>query len=242
VNLKGRALALPFLCGSTQNYAYSAYGECLSGKDAVNAFRFVGRYGGMQDDETGLTYFWNRWYDSKAGRWMSEDPVRQGGGNNLYEYANNLPTSAIDPMGLISTDEYQINPIDNLDYLVTSHFGITMVIVRPVPFGLKLTDCRGNAIGNSLITEDVELDSASGFNFKIYPTFGKNVTSETTSSDGIFHDSWGFQLIGSSDFSIAIKQTYHATINGATWSGTHVPSFTQSTFNPQFPVYLHEGQ
>ncbi len=60
-----------------QNYEYSAYGENLSGKDAVNAFRYVGRYGGQQDDDTGLTYFWNRWYDSRAGRWVSEDLVRQ---------------------------------------------------------------------------------------------------------------------------------------------------------------------
>jgi YD repeat-containing protein len=49
-----------------QSYEYSAFGECLSGKDAVNAFRYVGRYGGMQDDETGLTYFW-RLFSQSSG-------------------------------------------------------------------------------------------------------------------------------------------------------------------------------
>ena len=89
-----------------QSYEYSAFGECLSGKDAVNAYRFVGRFGGMQDDETGLTYFWNRWYDSKTGRWMSEDPVRQGGGVNLYGYAMNCPATLLDKNGLeLSFDE-----------------------------------------------------------------------------------------------------------------------------------------
>jgi RHS repeat-associated protein len=79
-----------------QSYEYSAYGECLSGKDAVNAFRFVGRYGGMQDDETGLTYFVNRWYDSQAGRWISEDPIRWDAGTNHFEYVKNNPTMGID--------------------------------------------------------------------------------------------------------------------------------------------------
>ncbi len=59
-----------------QSYEYSAFGECLSGKDAVNAFRFVGGFGGQTDDDTGLIYFWNRWYDSQGGRWISEDPIR----------------------------------------------------------------------------------------------------------------------------------------------------------------------
>jgi RHS repeat-associated protein len=95
-----------------QSYEYSAYGECLSGKDAVNAFRFVGRYGGMQDDETGLTYFTNRWYDSKAGRWMSEDPIRQGRGLNLYAYVLNNPSRFTDINGsdVDPNDDYYNDP------------------------------------------------------------------------------------------------------------------------------------
>jgi len=92
-----------------QSYEYSAFGECLSGKDAVNAFRYVGRYGGMQDDETGLTYFWNRWYDSKAGRWMSEDPIRQDGGLNLYQYVGNGPSSNLDLTGLLTLSDISID-------------------------------------------------------------------------------------------------------------------------------------
>ncbi len=54
----------------------------------------------MKVEDTGLTYFWNRWYDSKAGRWMSEDPVRQKGGVNYYEYSGNKPIEASDYNGL----------------------------------------------------------------------------------------------------------------------------------------------
>lgn len=83
-----------------QSYEYSAYGECLSGKDAVNAFRLVGGAGGRADDATGLVYFWNRWYDPQVGRWVSEDPIRETGGLNLFGYVDNSPASSIDPNGL----------------------------------------------------------------------------------------------------------------------------------------------
>lgn len=84
-----------------QSYEYSAFGECLSGKDSVNAYRFGGGLGMMQDDATGLTYAWNRWLDTSTGQWISEDPIRQMGGLNLYEYADNAPTMYSDSSGLL---------------------------------------------------------------------------------------------------------------------------------------------
>jgi RHS repeat-associated protein len=83
-----------------QSYEFSAYGESLSGKDAVNAFRFVGGAGGYTDDATGLVQFWNRWYDPQVGKWVSEDPIRQRGGVNLYGYVGNGPTEMVDFEGL----------------------------------------------------------------------------------------------------------------------------------------------
>lgn len=44
--------------------------------------------------------FWNRWYDPQVGKWVSEDPIRQGGGVNLYGYAGNNPGRWEDPSGL----------------------------------------------------------------------------------------------------------------------------------------------
>jgi RHS repeat-associated protein len=83
-----------------QSYEYSAFGENLAGKDAVNQFQFVGGYGGQTDELTGLVYFWNRWYDPQVGRWVSEDPIRHAGGVNLFGYVANRPTTSIDPTGL----------------------------------------------------------------------------------------------------------------------------------------------
>jgi RHS repeat-associated protein len=83
-----------------QSNEYSAFGEALSGRDSVNAFRFVGGSGGQTDDSTGLVYFWNRWFDPSIGRWVSEDPIGQAGGVNLYGYVKNRPSDFIDSFGL----------------------------------------------------------------------------------------------------------------------------------------------
>ncbi|MFW5895710.1 MAG: RHS repeat domain-containing protein [archaeon] len=59
-----------------QEYYYTPYGECFNvASDSINGLRFVGRYGGYTDDDTGLTYFWHRWYSSDDGRWVSRDRV-----------------------------------------------------------------------------------------------------------------------------------------------------------------------
>jgi RHS repeat-associated protein len=85
---------------------YSAFGEDLSGKDAVNPFRFIGGLGGRKDDDTGLVYFWSRWYDPSVGRWVTEDPIRQAGGLNVYAYLGNHPLLGTDLTGLCDVDGY----------------------------------------------------------------------------------------------------------------------------------------
>jgi RHS repeat-associated protein len=108
-----------------QNYTYSPFGTCLNvTNDPINSLQFIGRYGGYLDSDTGLTYFWHRWYDSKDGRWISRDPLQDTGyqsigycgscgndysgsfddsiytNNGLYVYAFNNPLLYIDSNGL----------------------------------------------------------------------------------------------------------------------------------------------
>jgi RHS repeat-associated protein len=84
-----------------QNYTYSPFGTCLNvTNDPINSLQFIGRYGGYLDSDTGLTYFWHRWYDSRDGRWISRDPVNVAGGINLYGYAKNNPGFWKDSDGL----------------------------------------------------------------------------------------------------------------------------------------------
>jgi len=104
-----------------QNYTYSPYGSTMNVEyDPVNNLRFVGRYGGYKDDDTGLTYFWHRWYDEGDGRWGSRDPIKEKiyqsnklnscnmqnnwkfdtNTINLYHYTYNRPLIYIDDIGL----------------------------------------------------------------------------------------------------------------------------------------------
>ena len=58
------------------------------------------RYQGQYEDlETGLYYNRFRYYDPKDGNYISQDPIRLFGGNNLFGYVND-PNSFSDPFGL----------------------------------------------------------------------------------------------------------------------------------------------
>jgi RHS repeat-associated protein len=60
-------------------------------------FGYTGKY---FDEATGLQNNWNRWYDPKQGRFISQDPIGFAGGDeNLYRYVGNGPTNATDPSG-----------------------------------------------------------------------------------------------------------------------------------------------
>ncbi|WP_262378094.1 RHS repeat-associated core domain-containing protein, partial [Pseudomonas sp. WS 5078] len=61
-----------------------------------NPIRFQGQY---HDHETGLHYNRYRYYDPRAGRFISKDPISYAGGLNLYAYAPN-PTGWVDALGL----------------------------------------------------------------------------------------------------------------------------------------------
>ncbi len=63
----------------------------VSVKDPVT---FTGK---QQDDPTGLYYFNARYYDSNLGRFISEDPAKDGA--NWYSYCGNNPLKYVDPSG-----------------------------------------------------------------------------------------------------------------------------------------------
>jgi RHS repeat-associated protein len=47
-----------------------------------------------------LSYFRNRYFDQRTGRWMQEDPIGVAGGANLYGYVGDNPVTFSDPFGL----------------------------------------------------------------------------------------------------------------------------------------------
>jgi uncharacterized protein RhaS with RHS repeats len=52
-----------------------------------------------------VSYFRNRMYDSRTGRWMQEDPLGMAGGINLYQFNGNDPVQFSDPFGLKCTEK-----------------------------------------------------------------------------------------------------------------------------------------
>ena len=65
--------------------------------------KFVGSLGHTSEDETGLIYMRARWMDPALGRFISEDPARDGA--NWFEYCRGNPVNLVDRTG--KTAEWQ---------------------------------------------------------------------------------------------------------------------------------------
>ena len=88
-----------------EKYTYDVYGVVtikdrngvvLSQSKIRNPYLFQGR---RLDEETGLYYFRNRYYDPAHGRFISRDPEGFIDGPNLYSFVNNNPINYTDPTG-----------------------------------------------------------------------------------------------------------------------------------------------
>jgi RHS repeat-associated protein len=97
---------LASFCGATETItdaagtvvwdaSYEAYGKLVHENGTVS---FKASFTGKQvDADTGLYYFNARWYDAELGRFVTEDPARDG--SNWYEYSGNNPLKYTDPDG-----------------------------------------------------------------------------------------------------------------------------------------------
>ncbi len=82
-----------------QEIRYDAWGRVLV--DTNPGLQPFGFAGGLYDGESGLVRFGARDYDADSGRWTAKDPIRFGGGMNLYGYAQGQPTQFVDPSGKV---------------------------------------------------------------------------------------------------------------------------------------------
>jgi RHS repeat-associated protein len=81
-----------------QTYTYDSFGKVTASSGSVmNPLQYTAR---EFDTETNLQFSRARYYDSNAGRFVSEDPVRFNGSANFYRYTDNNPVSFSDPLGL----------------------------------------------------------------------------------------------------------------------------------------------
>jgi RHS repeat-associated protein len=81
-------------------YTYESFGKLSASTGTVtNPFRYTGR---EFDPETGIYEYRARYYDQATGRFLNEDPLGFGGGENFYAYVKNDPTNLVDPLGLFA--------------------------------------------------------------------------------------------------------------------------------------------
>ncbi len=78
-------------------YDFDLYGRrsLVSGTDLAD-FGFTGHH---VHKPSGLHLAMYRAYDANLGRWLSRDPIGEGGGLNLYGYVGGDPINLVDPFG-----------------------------------------------------------------------------------------------------------------------------------------------
>ncbi len=91
-----------------ERWDYSAYQKPTRVSTPTNAglrvnasLLVIGRY--QNHAGSGLQLALYRGYDPDLGRWISEDPIAERGGLNLYGYVRNNPIQKIDALGLEDT-------------------------------------------------------------------------------------------------------------------------------------------
>ncbi len=96
-NAHGDVTAIVDETGNILNsYEYTPWGEISAQTETVeNDIKYAGEY---YDEETGLIYLRNRYYDPSVRRFTSEDPARDG--LNWYAYCDGNPVNYVDPWGL----------------------------------------------------------------------------------------------------------------------------------------------
>jgi len=77
---------------------YDSFGNLVNQSGTTKTqLGFQGKY---YDQESGLNYFYHRYYSPAIGRFTSEDPIKSFIGNNNYLFVSNNSISLIDPYGL----------------------------------------------------------------------------------------------------------------------------------------------
>ena len=103
--------------GSGQQTYYqdtTGFGTVTAQAGSGSPFGYGGGSGCQTDADTGVVLMGHRYYDTRIGRFISQDPA--GDGDNWYEYADNSPTNAVDPMGLAPMDGPGSSPMGSPGY------------------------------------------------------------------------------------------------------------------------------
>jgi RHS repeat-associated protein len=113
-DIRGSTVAMTDSAGVvTDGYAYDSFGVLANeDTDSPQSFRYLGRYGIMQDS-SGLCFARARFFSPQLGRFLTKDPLTGRDNDsqsfNRYVYALNNPLRFADPSGLTAR-EGNFNP------------------------------------------------------------------------------------------------------------------------------------
>lgn len=99
------------------NRTYDSFGNLVNQTGTTKTP--LGFQGKFFDQESGLNYFYHRYYNPAIGRFTSEDPIGLKGGLNLSSFVGNNPINSIDPEGLINQMSVPWVPQNISDYDIT---------------------------------------------------------------------------------------------------------------------------
>ena len=90
------------MLNSSQNivasYTYDPFGKRMSKTGTLDQpYMFSTK---EYDEQTGLSYYGYRFYNTSTGKWTTRDPIGEAGGVNLYGFVGNDPVNWVDPLGL----------------------------------------------------------------------------------------------------------------------------------------------
>ncbi|MDE2207989.1 MAG: RHS repeat-associated core domain-containing protein, partial [Armatimonadetes bacterium] len=109
---------------------YDVYGAVRSFTGTqTSKHRFVGALGHPSEDETGLIYMQARYMDPATGRFVSEDPGRNG--ENWFTYCD------ANPVGSVDRDGRDSNPLQWLFELLGTTLVAKFLIDKPLTLGLR---------------------------------------------------------------------------------------------------------
>ncbi len=89
----------------------TAFGEveAVEENETDCPIRFQGQW---FDEESGLHYNWNRYYEPETGRYLSPDPIGLLGGTRTYGYVHN-PLAWVDPLGFAGCTDKDLYAFGN---------------------------------------------------------------------------------------------------------------------------------
>lgn len=83
-----------------------AWGRTLKEFNPNQLHQSVRLQGQQTDEESGLFYNRNRYYEPDSGRFITKDPIGLSGGLNHFSYVNGNPLNNIDPLGLMTLESW----------------------------------------------------------------------------------------------------------------------------------------